>query len=232
MELTLLDILKYLKKKYKIFFLLLILGVFLAVFSNLPNTEKKNIRFAILNDQLFWESGIKDNYNLGNIRNLRVADKYLSFIETVKLGLDTKIENTISFNKNYFSKVNCERGNPKKILICKHILDDEYVDNFIKENNLIINSLFNDEINSLIKGLSIREKVVSGEFKEETLIAIRLAKAEVIEFKDSYIENVTHKVRSIKSDYFSMTLISFGPAFLYLILVIIFFPRLIKSRNK
>ena len=86
MELTLVDILKYIKKKYKIYSLLLLIGVSLAIFSNLQNTRDKTINFVILNDQLFWESGIKDNYSLSNldIQDLRVVERYLSFIETVK----------------------------------------------------------------------------------------------------------------------------------------------------
>ena len=98
MELTLVDILKYIKKKYKIYSLLLLIGVSLAIFSNLQNTRDKTINFVILNDQLFWESGIKDNYSLSNldIQDLRVVERYLSFIETVKLGVYTRLENSLS----------------------------------------------------------------------------------------------------------------------------------------
>jgi len=234
MELTLVDILKYIKKKYKIYSLLLLIGVSLAIFSNLQNTRDKTINFVILNDQLFWESGIKDNYSLSNldIQDLRVVERYLSFIETVKLGVYTRLENSLNFSKNNFSKLSCKRNSQRRILDCKNILNNQNVEKFIDENKIIVEKIFSEEIENLIESIKFQQKVVMSENKEQLLMALNIVKNEILNFKTNYNTEVNYRVSHFSPNYIGMFFTAIGPAFAYLILIIIFFPRQLRIRKK
>ncbi len=234
MELTLVDILKYLKKKYKIYFLLLLIGFCLALFSNQLNSGNKNVKFVILNDQLFWESGIKDNYTLNNleIKDLRVVERYFSFIETVKLGVYTKLENSLNFSKDNFIQINCKRNAQKRILDCVNNLPDENVEKFIEDNKLVVEKIFDEEIEFLLESIRFRKKIAMGEFKEQTLMTLNIVRDEISSFKTNYNTKVNYKVSSFKPNYTTMTFTAIGPAFIYLVIVIIFFPRQLRVRKK
>ncbi len=71
-----------------------------------------------------------------------------------------------------------------------------------------------------------------GEFKEQTLMTLNIVRDEISSFKTNYNTKVNYKVSSFKPNYTTMTFTAIGPAFIYLVIVIIFFPRQLRVRKK
>ena len=70
------------------------------------------------------------------------------------------------------------------------------------------------------------------ENKEQLLMALNIVKNEISNFKTDYNTEVNYKISRFSPNYIGMFFTAIGPAFAYLILIIIFFPKQLRIRKK
>jgi hypothetical protein len=226
MDLTLADIIKYIKRKPRNFILFFVLGLILSSFYSLSNISKKNIEYAIVTDHIFWEAGI--NFVASQKQSsyeLRVNNRYLAFIETVKLNIDTDLTKESRLKLKHVKNVSCEKRSDDRIMICNNILENELVDEFVEKNKKILNYIIDDEIKKISK--HIQNDLTFVEVLEHSSYIEGLLN----DFK-SLTRESKHTINIPNKNYLVIVFIAFVPLMLYLVLLIILLPHIFLINKK
>lgn len=225
MDITLADIIRYIKRKPRFFLIFLGLGFVLAIIYNQSYINKKNVEYIVVTDHLFWESDIVKESRSSLIDQLRINNRYLAFIDTVKLNIDTELTENSGLKKFEVIDISCEKRSEERILVCNNILNAEVIENFVKKNKKILSYIIDDELNKIIKRIQNDpnpEKILEYSGYLENLIN---------NFR-SNIRETKHIVMETQINYLLLIFIFFVPVMLYLILLVILFPHIFIANNK
>ena len=225
MDITLADIIRYIKIKPRFFLIFLGLGFVLAIIYNQSYINKKNVEYIVVTDHLFWESDIVKESRSSLIDQLRINNRYLAFIDTVKLNIDTELTENSGLKKFEVMDISCEKRSEERILVCNNILNAEVIENFVKKNKKILSYIIDDELNKIIKRIQNDpnpEKILEYSGYLENLIN---------NFR-SNIRETKHIVMETQINYLLLIFIFFVPVMLYLILLVILFPHIFIANNK
>ena len=226
MEITLLDLFKYIKRKYVIITVFLIVGILLNISVYISALNQKKVVFVIAIDHYVWDKGIYDVFSNRQIRT-NVSSRYMSFLETTKLGISSKIASSSNINPGSLSKTICTTTTSKRIVDCFiNSIHKDKVEEFVESNNLVIKYFTEDEIDSQINNFN--QRVVSQRSLLDSSSEITIE--ELNNLKDLLLNkpgtkySISNKIPK-KLNQFIMLV---SPMILYLIFTLIFFPHAVK----
>lgn len=242
MDITLLDLFRFIKRKYKAVIFLFFVGVLLNFLLYLQQIDNKRVTFVIAIDHFVWEEAIFQSVTMKNI-STHVADRYLGIIETTKLGVDSEIAVESGLKPSQITNHRCNRLLATRVLQCFNDISKSQVEKFIQSSEKVVNLLIASEMENIVKNLEKKFTTQSflsttEMFNSNIIEANQVNLANTITDFNSLRERIladtmlTYKISNKTSKRLNMVLLLIGPIIGYLIFVLIFFPNWVRSNKE